>query len=566
MLEKQAATTSSIETGVGRVVFLPDAKQDFLFFIPRVQSPALKLLEDSMWFKVANLELGIIYRAATSLEALYWLRENLGELRLSPEVNKWRTLVGSVLQIEPIPNLPLFDFQREGVGFLVERKRAMLSFSPGLGKTVTSITAAEQLYPTIKKILVVAPLSLLYMWKAEIEKWTGSLNEHHIIIQHGKKINVAEIDQQVPGRVTWVIANPETVTNSVPTFLARKFDLVILDESILYKSRDSKRTKAIKRLTKSIPYVWELTGAPANRMLDDIWSQFNILNQKAYSSYWRFAKEYCMVNPTTWGNQVIANKLGSEGKIKERFKDIYFARSQSEVLDIPEWLFTEIDVPMTTRQQKAYRELSTDFATELDNLNESGEVLNKQLVTVDNHLAKVTRLIQLASNPMLLDGDNESGKWEALPELMEYYPGPWLVWVSFTRTAHYLKEMLERMVDQRVQMIIGATPSEERNKHIKNFQEGHEKILILNMQTGSFGHTLTTARTAFYPERNYDSNYFQSLHRVRRIGTVHSPNIVHVRSVYQDGSPTIDHLVHSLLDYRVGMIKDLTTGMLKGIL
>ena len=566
MLEKPTVTTSSNTMDVGRVTFLPETKQEFLFFIPRRQDPLLKLLEDSMWFRIANVNLGIIYRASASLEALHWLRDTIGQLSLSPEVNRWRQAIGRVIAIDPIPDLPLYNFQLDAVGFLRDRNRAMLSLSPGLGKTISSITAAELLYPKVTKILVVAPLSLLYMWKSEIEKWTGSEIDHHIIIQHGKKMDVAEMDAKVPGRVTWVITNPETATNNVPTFIARKFDLAILDESILYKSRDSKRTKAMKRLAKAVPKVWELTGAPANRMLDDIWSQFHILDPKAYSSYWRFAREYCMVNPTSWGNQVIANKLGSEDKIKERFKDIYFARSQDEVLDLPPWIFQEIDIPMKTRQEKAYRELTVDLATELDNLAEDGTVLSKQKVTVDNHLAKVVRLLQLASNPMLLDGDNESGKWEALPELMEYYPGPYLVWVSFTRTAHYLRDMLERTVDQRIQMIIGATPAEERNIHIKNFQEGNERILILNMQTGSFGHTLTAARTAFYPERNYDSNYFQSLHRVRRIGTVHSPNIVHLRSVYQDGTPTIDHLVHSLLDYRVGMIRNLTTGMLRNIL
>ena len=566
MLEKQVATSSSSDSGIGRIVFLPDAKQDFLFFIPRVQNPTLKLLKSSFWFEIFNQEHGKIYRAATSLEALHWLRDTLGQLSLSPEVNKWRQEAGKVTPIAPVPNLPLFDFQREAVGFLIKRKRAMLSLSPGLGKTISSITAAEILHPSIDKILVVAPLSLLYMWKAEIKKWTGSLNEHHVIIQHGKKFNIEEMDKKVPGRITWVITNPETATNNVPTFLARNFHLAILDESILYKSRDSKRTKGMKRLAKAIPYVWELTGSPANRMLDDLWSQFNILDPKAYSSYWRFAQEYCMVNPTTWGNQVIANKLGSEAKIQERFKDIYFARSQSEVLDIPDWIFEEIDVQMKPRQEKAYRELSTFFSTELENLDESGQVLNKQMVTVDNHLAKVVRLIQLASNPMLLDGDNESGKWEALPELMEIYPSPWIVWVSFTRSAYYLAEMLGRKVDRRIQMIIGDTKTEDRNTYIKRFQQGEDKILILNSQTGSFGHTLTAARTAFYPERTYDSNFFQSLHRIRRIGTTISPNVVFLKSVYADGSPTIDHLIHSLLDYRKNMILDLTTGMLKDIL
>src|SRR5215471_1690382 len=562
MLEKRAAVIPTAPQDVGRIVFLPETKQDFLFFIPKKTSPNLKLLESSMWFKIFNEKLGTIYRASASLEAIHWLRDNLGQLMLAPEVNKWRKEISTVIPLPVIPNLPLFEFQREGAGFLMQRPRSMLSLSPGLGKTLTSITAAEQLWPQVQRILVVAPLSLLYMWKGEIEKWTGSLHDHHIIIHRGKKATIDEMTPQRKDQILWVITNPEVATRSVPTLVSKKFHLLILDESILYKTRDSKRTRAIGNLAKGISRVWELTGTPANRMLDDMWSQFNILKPKAYSSYWRFAQEYCMVNPTTWGNQVIANKKDAEQKIKERFRDVYFARSQSEVLDIPEWLFEEIDVPMTPKQEKAYKELSDQLRTVLLD----GKTGDRTVITVTNHLAKVVRLIQVSSNPMLLGGENESNKWTSLPELMEIYPGPWLVWTSFTRTAYFLEEFLGRMVDQRIGKIIGDTPIELRNKMIKDFQEGYNKILILNMQTGSFGHTLTAARTAFYPERNYDSNYFQSLYRIRRIGTVESPNVVHFRSVYQDGRPTIDHLVHSLLDYRVGMVKELTTGMLKEIL
>jgi SNF2 family DNA or RNA helicase len=561
MPEKQPPTPD-----VGRVTFYKDTKQDFLFFVPSKINPTLKLLEGSMWFVANNPELGLCYRAATSLEALYWLRDSLGPLMLAPEVAKWRREATWVNPIPSIQNLPLFPFQQEAVGFLVDRSRAMLSLSPGLGKTICSITAANLLGEDVEKVLVIAPLSLLYMWKSEIAKWEPFLpRKSRVIIYHGKKASLQEIDQPYDG-MTWVITNPETAIKIVPTLLTKKFDLLILDESILYKSRTSQRTKGVTRLAKGIPMVWELTGAPANRMIDDIWSQFNILKPKAYASYWRFAQEYCMVNPSPWGNQVIANKMNAEEVIKKRFQDIYFARSQSEVLDIPEWIFEEIDIPMKAKQEKAYHEMAIDLATTLNQEDESGNITASTKVTVENHLSKVVRLIQLASNPMLLDGTNESGKWDALPELMEIYDGPWLVWVSFTRTAYYLEEFLARKVDQRIGKIIGATDTEERNNWIRKFQEGETKILILNMQTGSFGHTLTAARTAFYPERNYDSNYFQSLHRFRRIGTVHAPNVVHLRSVYQDGSPTIDHLVHGLLDYRVGMIKDLTTGMLKDIL
>ena len=565
MLEKQREVLVDASQSVGRIIFLPDTRQKFLFFIPKNHTPALKLLKSSMWFEITNEKYGKIYRAATSLEALFWLKDTLGQLSLSPEVNEWRKKISQSVSIKPIPHLPLFDFQREAIGFLLTHNRCMLSLSPGLGKTICSITATN-LSTRIQRVLVVAPLSLLYMWKSEIIKWEPFLQRKSTInIVHGKKITT-EKEANEDNYIAWTITNPETAQKMADPPNRIDYDLLILDESILYKSRNAKRTKGIRKLANKIPKVWELTGAPANRMIDDIWSQFHILNEKAYSSYHRFAQEYCMVNPTTWGNQVIANKLNAEEKIKQRFQDIYFARSQNEVLDIPDWIFEEIDIPMSKRQEKAYHELNLFLYTTLTNELDDGTIVDSTQVTVVNHLAKVVRLIQLASNPMLLDGDNESGKWDALPELMEYYPGPWLIWTSFTRTAYHLQEQLGPLVDNKIGLIIGDTKTQERNQLIEEYQRGDKKILILNMQTGSFGHTLTAARTAFYPERNYDSNYFQSLHRFRRIGTTQSPNVVHLRSVYQDGSPTIDHLIHSLLDYRVGMIQNLTTGMLRGIL
>ena len=161
---------------------------------------------------------------------------------------------------------------------------------------------------------------------------------------------------------------------------------------------------------------------------------------------------------------------------------------------------------------------------------------------------------------MLLDGKDTSGKWEALPELLPLYPAPYIIWTSFVKTA---KSLAMKMSQKGLvtAFMVGETLSEDRQSIVDHFQAGKIDCLDLGQAVGSFGLTLTTGRTAFYPERNYARSYFQSLYRVRRIGTTHSPNIVHMRSVYSDGTCTIDHLVHSMLDYRVGMVQKLTIGM-----
>lgn len=551
------ASKTARTPSIGRVVFYPEAGKQYLFFHPSSVTPALKVLDGSMWFSKQSAEHGEVYRAAACVEALHWLKDNLGQFTVSKEVHAWYQAEISIQPLIFPEELPLYSYQKTAIQFLTTRNQAMLSLSPGLGKTLVSSYAASLGGPG--KVLVVAPLSLLYMWQAELRKWIDDLPIPPVVqIWHKTIPTNFKLPEDPEHFVHWVISNPETVVRNLEQFKKQKFDLIILDESILYKNRKAQRTKKLTELANSIPRKWLLTGAPASRMLDDLWAQFHLLRPKTYTSYWRFAKEYCIVDETPWGAKVATNKLGAEEKIKERFKDIYFARSQEEVLDIPDWLFEDIDVPMTSAQEKVYRDLKETLIAKLE--GESGQTV----VRVSNHLAMVVNLIQAASNPLLIGGKDSSGKWEAIPELLSLYPAPYILWTTFIESAKNLTEKL-RALGLKAEYMLGETPSDRRQELVDCYQGGKLDALVLGQAVGSFGLTLTAGRTAIYVERNFDGSYFQSLHRFRRIGTAHSPNVLHLRSTYATGEKTIDHVVHGMLDYRVNMVKQLTVGMLEDI-
>src|SRR5262245_19715886 len=71
----------------------------------------------------------------------------------------------------PATVVDLYDFQREGVDFLVQHKRAILGDDMGLGKTPQALKAAEALdaFP----MLVVCPKAATGVWVREAEKWLG---------------------------------------------------------------------------------------------------------------------------------------------------------------------------------------------------------------------------------------------------------------------------------------------------------------------------------------------------------------------------------------------------------
>src|SRR5580765_6002658 len=103
----------------------------------------------------------------------------------------------------------LYPFQQTGVGALCLRgfHGEMLALSPGLGKTPTSIVAADLIGgDRPKRVLVVCPLSLTNNWYREI---TGT--QFRDPIQWSSDPSVEIVHQGTPGGdVRWTITNYET--------------------------------------------------------------------------------------------------------------------------------------------------------------------------------------------------------------------------------------------------------------------------------------------------------------------------------------------------------------------
>lgn len=523
------------------------------------------LLDNSAWREIKDTD-GVL-QAYPTLENYNSLLEYGLEFYPTKKVTDWHVEYTAAISYDFVQDdtSPLFDYQRQAAHFIYGRDRAMLSLSPGLGKTLTSAYAAG--LRGFKYILVVCPASLLYYWKGELEKWWAYLPLKPTAEVWHKKLGILRDPNKVgEGEQIWIITNPETVAKHLEDFIDKNFfSCLIVDESIMYKHRDSQRSEAMKDLANHIDTVWLLTGAPATRYLDDMWHQFHILKPKGYSSYWRFARKYCIIEDNEWGSKVVANRSNAEKEIKKNFADIYFSRTQDDVANIPDWIMEDIDIPMHPAQDKVYDTLRKHFYIDLESVDPD------EKITVGNHLSLMIRSVQVASNPLLVGGIDSAGKWDALPELMEIYPGPFIVWCNFIVTGEILRDRFSRG-DYRVNgksplvaLANGSTKMEDRNSMVNAFQNGELDVLILNSQVGKFGFTLTKARTAFFLERMYDDSYFQCLHRNRRIGTTNSPNIVNMRSVTATGKHTVDHLIHSTLDYRVGMIRKVTAGELKKV-
>src|SRR5277367_3162629 len=66
----------------------------------------------------------------------------------------------------------LYDHQKEGIHWLLERPSALLADEMGLGKSRQALVAAKYLFEgrKIDRVLILAPAAVRYSWRTELDK------------------------------------------------------------------------------------------------------------------------------------------------------------------------------------------------------------------------------------------------------------------------------------------------------------------------------------------------------------------------------------------------------------
>lgn len=330
------------------------------------------------------------------------------------------------------------DYQKHATEFILTHPIAAVILEMGLGKTVCTLDAINQLmYDSfeISKVLVIAPLRVAKVtWADEIKKWDNFSHLRYSIAVGTEKERLdalqADADIYIINRenIQWLVEKSK---------LPFEFDMVVIDELSSFKNWNSKRFKSFMQVRPRVKRVVGLTGTPSPNGMMDLFAQFKCLDMGARLG--RFITQYrnAYFVPDRLNGQIVysyALRPEAEEQIYDKIADITISMKALDYLQMPELVETRYPVYMDEKEDAQYEQLKTDMILTYKEDDD---------ITAANAAALSGKLCQMANGAVY----SESGeavhihdrKLDALEDIIESANGkPILV-------AYWFKHDLERI-------------------------------------------------------------------------------------------------------------------------
>lgn len=392
---------------------------------------------------------------------------------------------------------------------------AALLMEMGTGKTITSIAITGALYLSgkIRRVLVVAPLSIVGVWDEEFQKFAGF--DYTLAVLNGTGTKKADTLRHMRGSALQVaVVNYESAWRLEKEILAWMPDLVIADEGHKIKTHNIAASKAMHRIGAKAAYRLLLTGTVITNKAIDVFSQYKFLNPAIFGqSFYVFRNRY--FDMTGYGNHTPVLKRSMERDLMKRLHSIAFRATKAECLDLPETTDIIRFVELEAAAAKVYRDLVKDSYAEL----------GQSEVTVTNILTRLLRLSQLTGGFI---GDDEGGapmristaKQAALEDIVEDVLQEDKKLVIIARFIPEIKAICKLLEKRGIGCACIMGGVKDREEQVAAFQNNPNiQVFVGQIATAGLGITLTAASTMVFYSLDYSmSNYEQAKARIHRVG------------------------------------------------
>ena len=365
---------------------------------------------------------------------------------------------------------------------------ACLADDMGLGKTLQTIMLLQSLMDEgkIKRAIIICPVSILYNWKNELEKFSNLKWG----IFYGEERGIPEETQVV--LTSYGLMKKE----SLGAFAREDFDIIIFDEVQHLKNIRSLGANAARQLKAKFRIC--LTGTPVE---NDLAEFYNIM-------------DLCV--PGVWGDMSLVR---SSSKAKNRLlarrtvKPFILRRTKEQVLkELPEKIENHVFLDFTDIERENYQKRLDLVRSQMVNptfTKRYGEVL-KSLLELRQMCLWQKQGPSLYSTKVDFLMDN-------LSQLMEEGHKV-LVFSQFTTYLDIIQDKI-RANSWKYARIDGSQTIKKRTEQVELFQEGDAQVFLISLKAGGFGLNLTAASYIFLMDPWWNPAVErQAVDRAHRIG------------------------------------------------
>lgn len=399
----------------------------------------------------------------------------------------------------------LLPHQEIGATWCLEREESgcILADDMGLGKTVTACAVmVRRVLPT----LIIAPLTLVHQWNAEISKHTHGISAwiHHGAQRHKHVARFPEHDV--------VITNPETVVSDWKRGVRSiygGFKRVVIDEAHMLRNGKSKIHEAVMALFSNgdaPPCKIFLTGTPVCNKTDDLINMVTLLNMDPYN------------DRAFWKRTDIAEKLTHLQEVRNL---CILRRTKTDILanELPnkEVKTVTLELDSSETYTKEYTRLRAwNIKPVIAKILRLRQCVN-QISLIHNMLEKDQKVMEEYSNSL---PSEVSAKLEYISRTISETPpdDKVVVFSQWTSMLAHIKSHLGNGVECEVYH--GKLTTDEKEAALERFRtDPSVKVLLMSLRAGSCGLNLCVANHVIITEPYFNAaEENQAIDRVYRIG------------------------------------------------
>ena len=496
------------------------------------------------------------------------LIELLKELNFvfSPSLQNWDKKEDEVKKLSLNLNVEeLYKYQIEGVHFLEQKNgRALIADEMGLGKTV-QVLSWLKLHPEFSKVLVICPASLKINWQREAEKWA--------------LLDMEILNGTTPHKIKSndVIINYDILSYWEKHLKLKQFDVIIFDEAHYIKNNKAKRTKAFKRLVKSVPRLIALTGTPIENKPIEIYNIVKVIDPSIFPDATDFAIEFCGAKKTRFGwdkngatNTLRLNKiLSSSIMIRRKKVDVLKDLPEKQIIKVPfeinnriEYDQAETEFVEFLKKKFNTENLTEEILEELKQFAKRNDIeVSEELTTDEIRLIKEHKFERIASAPVLAQIEllkqlAVKGKIDQIIEWIENFLESGEKLVVFAVHKKVVSQLMEKFKHIAVK-VDGSVSQKQRQEAVDKFQKDIKtRLFIGNIKAAGVGITLTAASNAAIIEFTWSPGELNQaadrIHRITQTKQVTIWNLV--------GESTIEEKIITLLKKKEKVITKILDG------